>query len=204
MYNVIPDFDSYFFWKFKIENFDSLKEKVETDIESFSNTNKNNVRWNKDCSVDVINNLNPKEYLQYVEKPLNYIAEELRDHSEYLSSEALGWSERPINKIQFDFDSPWINIYNEKSFQEPHSHLPHALAVVMFLNDGKDYGQFYFLNPTVYPPPWHIMRPQCIKPTVEAGDIIVFPAYMLHGVTAHHSKEQRKTMALNVKMEFNY
>lgn len=195
MYNVIPDFDSYFFWKFKIENFDSLKEKVETDIESFSDTNKNNVRWNKDCNVDVIDNLNPEDYFQYVENPLHYIAEELRDHSKDLR--------KPIVDITFNFSSPWINIYSEKSFQEPHTHLPDALAVVLFLNDSEDYGKFYFLNPTVYPAPWNTIRPQVLKPEVEAGELIIFPTYMLHGVTAHRSKEQRKTMAFNVKMEFN-
>ena len=35
----------------------------------------------------------------------------------------------------------------------------------------------------------------------KAGDVLLFPSYMLHGVTPHNSKKPRRTVSFNIHLE---
>jgi len=111
------------------------------------------------------------------------------------------------NGIGLDIDvlDPWLNKYSKKDFQELHNHPTCDLSVVIFLNDGPDFGQFYFLDPghTQFNRLWYPILQKMDRgsiwiPEVKAGDVILFPSHMMHGVTPHKSKDIRKTFAYNV------
>lgn len=107
--------------------------------------------------------------------------------------------------INFDFnmDVPWLNIYKQRDFQEIHHHRPYDLVSVFFLEDHQeDFASFYFFDKHENEINYSIwVQSLGIKgnyfPEVKAGDIILFPAHMLHGVTPHKSDKPRRTFACN-------
>ena len=107
----------------------------------------------------------------------------------------------------FDVDvlDPWLNKYSKNDFQELHNHPTADLCVVIFLNDGPDFGEFYFSDPSYtsfnrhwYPILEKLDRGSIWIPEVKAGDTIVFPSHMMHGVSPHKSDMVRQTFAYNV------
>lgn len=111
------------------------------------------------------------------------------------------------NGIGLDVDvlNPWMNVYRKKDFLEIHNHPASDLSVVIFLNDGPNFGQFYFSDPSYtqfnrmwYPILEKINRGSIWIPEVKAGDVILFPSHMMHGVSPHKSNQIRKTFAYNV------
>ena len=106
--------------------------------------------------------------------------------------------------IDVDFDRPWLNIYRRRDFQEIHHHRPYDVVCVFFLEDQqKDFAKFYFFNKYQSEADYSIWRINGNHfPKVEAGDIIMFPAHVLHGVTPHKSDIPRRTFAVNFSARF--
>lgn len=110
--------------------------------------------------------------------------------------------------IDFHLNGAWLNYYNTTDFQEIHSHsIDSQMAMVYFVQYSKETdGKFYFFNQnysqnelskfnsltTNYQ---NMMSNWC--PDVQEGDIILFPSYLLHGVTPHNSQTKRITLAVN-------
>jgi uncharacterized protein (TIGR02466 family) len=110
-------------------------------------------------------------------------------------------------KITFNasISHPWANLYEKGGFQEIHYHDDCDIAAVIFLNDGPDFGKFYFwdANHTAFTKPWIKMITKMglsniYYPEVKAGDIIFFPSHMMHGVSPHKSDTIRKTFSFNI------
>lgn len=110
-------------------------------------------------------------------------------------------------KITFkaNISHPWVNMYERGGFQEIHYHDDCDIAAVVFLNDGPDFGKFYFwdANHTAFTKPWIKMITKMglsniYYPEVKAGDIIFFPSHMMHGVSPHNSDTVRKTLSFNI------
>ena len=108
--------------------------------------------------------------------------------------------------------SIWKNTYNKGYYQEMHDHHTTEgcdVSGVVFFNDWVEgASQFYFYNKffAELSTSWLKIVNQneltshafFIKP--KAGDIILFPSYMLHGVTMHKINQKRTTVAFNISL----
>ena len=106
--------------------------------------------------------------------------------------------------------SAWRNTYYKDYYQELHDHYDidgSELSGVVFLNDHREgASQFYFFNKnrSELSPAWMKLfntigfqyRNSAIRP--KAGDVLLFPSYMMHGVTPHKLDTPRKTVSFNI------
>ena len=113
---------------------------------------------------------------------------------------------------QVELLSVWKNTYNKGYYQEIHDHHTtegcHLSGVVFFDDWVEGASKFYFYNKffAELPTSWLKIVNQneltshafFIKP--KAGDIILFPSYMLHGVTMHKINQKRTTVAFNISL----
>jgi len=102
----------------------------------------------------------------------------------------------------------WKNTYNKDCYQDLHDHVNYEaqLSGCIFLEDQiKDSSKFYFFNRhSIELSIWkEIMnddsQQNAYYPNPKAGDIILFPSYMLHGVTPHKLRKPRTTISFNLK-----
>ena len=107
----------------------------------------------------------------------------------------------------------WKSTYNKGYYQEIHDHHTtegcHLSGVVFFDDWVEGASKFYFYNKffAELPTSWLKIVNQneltshafFIKP--KAGDIILFPSYMLHGVTMHKINQKRTTVAFNISLQ---
>ena len=114
---------------------------------------------------------------------------------------------------QVELLSVWKNTYNKGYYQEIHDHHTtegcHLSGVVFFDDWVEGASKFYFYNKffAELPTSWLKIVNQneltshafFIKP--KAGDIILFPSYMLHGVTMHKINQKRTTVAFNISLQ---
>ena len=111
-----------------------------------------------------------------------------------------------IQNLKLGINDIWKNTYKKGFFQETHDHLPLHLSGVIFLTDEqKDDGKFFFFNQhaSEISKEWRDIGLSAQKHYIKAekGKILLFPSYMLHGVSIHKTNNPRKTVAFNI--EFN-
>jgi len=107
------------------------------------------------------------------------------------------------NNLNISLHEIWRNTYTKGFFQETHDHLPLHLSGVVFLTDyQKNDSKFYFQHRhhSEISKEW---RELCLGQSryyVEGkrGQVLLFPSYMMHGVTIHKSNSIRKTVAFNL------
>ena len=96
----------------------------------------------------------------------------------------------------------WLNTYESGSYQEIHDHIPADISCVFFLNCGENFSDFYFRDRNSTDISYNLKSllefHDLWTPKVCAGDIIFFPSSLLHGVSQHKSKIQRKTFSSNI------
>ena len=108
--------------------------------------------------------------------------------------------------------SVWKNTYNKGYYQEIHNHHTtegcHLSGVVFFNDWVEGASKFYFYNKffAELPTSWlkivdqNKLTSQSFTINPKAGDIILFPSYMLHGVTMHKINQKRTTVAFNISL----
>lgn len=174
-------FPNYFYFKYKAPNFEEFISELESET---ANINNADFSWGELCEVDKIA-LNPNKYLNYLIPSLQLLCNELDGN------------------IEFDIKSSWMNLYKKGYYQEMHMHVPDDLVCVFFMNSGNDFSKFYFYDRnTDVPFIWTKIADLKLRHFVEyeRGDIIFFPAHMLHGVSKHNSDVVRKSFSCNFKM----
>lgn len=103
----------------------------------------------------------------------------------------------------------WLNFYTAGQNQEEHDHLPGFYAACHFIKfDPEIHSSTRFVNPlySLYSYQHKDMdrlntpeyRSHHWFPDVVEGDIIIFPSWLRHMVTAQDSKEYRITLAFNI------
>lgn len=162
-------------------DFDNLLDRLPKD-----NVVDKNFTWGDLCKIDRTS-LHIDDYADVLTKPLQLLSEQLK----------VNFHARILH--------PWVNLYSRGSFQEVHYHDDCDIAAVVFLNDGPDFSKFYFWDAshTAFTKSWikiitKMKLSNIYYPDVRAGDVILFPSHMYHGVTPHQSDIIRKTLSFNV------
>ena len=176
-------FPKNFYYKFTPPNSKDLINFLSKNV----NSNRN-MHWDQNCLVNAfcLSKEDWKNVFEYLTPSLDMISKEFS----YTGS--------------YEIDLPWLNHYSFNGFQELHIHPGSDLSLVFFINDGKNFGQFYFYDRMSIEMPEAVKQlvdyESCFYPEIKSGQFIVFPSTMLHGVTPHKSKEIRKTFALNLNL----
>ena len=111
--------------------------------------------------------------------------------------------------------SIWKNTYNKGHYQDIHEHHTaegcgcHLSGVVFLTDHVEGASRFYFYNKfyVELPTPWlriisqNNLTSSLVYLTPKAGDIILFPSYMLDGVTMHKINQKRTTVAFNLSLQ---
>ena len=170
-------FSQFYYWKYEIPNFDEVLDYCKD-----YKIDNSKYDWGDACIVDRAP-LDPMKVKSLIRPSITLLAKEVNKNMKYAVADA------------------WLSLYNQNSFQEAHDHCAHTLSAVMFLNHGPNFAKFYFADrlPALG---YHLQnilpREDTEYPEVKAGDIIIFPSYMMHGVTPHKSDEVRVTLACNI------
>tara|TARA_B100002019_G_scaffold284151_1_gene291440 strand:+ start:1455 stop:2015 length:561 start_codon:yes stop_codon:yes gene_type:complete len=179
-------FPALYYWVYDIPNFAELQKYVDS-----KKPNGKKEKWVDACKIDTI----------FIDKP--DFLDIIKPSIDLFTNEAFN-REMTIN-ISF----PWINHYTKGCFQEVHDHKS-DVASVFFLNEGKDFSEFFFYNRNnnsaslnftdamIYD---EIRLNDKFYPGVKSGQVIFFPGTMLHGVTMHNSDVIRKTVSCNFSLE---
>ena len=176
-------FDTVNYWSFQIPNYEEILEFSSTKTDEDVDNQK--FDWGKHCDIDRIP-VTGVEFQHLLQPSIN------------LFSESFG------KTFKYTLYNPWINVYKRGFFQEVHTHEPHDVSCVLFLNTGKNFSDFYFFNryDVTYSSLWKSILNVKNKhyPKIEDGTIIFFPGNTLHGVSKHNSDIERRTIACNLDL----
>ena len=177
-------FHNDFYFQYRMPGFNELLNRIPKD-----NSIDEDFTWGDLCKIDRVS-LCIDDYQDLLVEPLKLISQQL----------AVTFSARILH--------PWMNLYTKGNFQEVHYHDDCDIAAVIFLNDGPDFSKFYFWDSThtAFTKPWikiitKMKLSNIYYPEIKAGDIIMFPSHMFHGVTPHKSDITRKTFSFNVVID---
>lgn len=101
--------------------------------------------------------------------------------------------------------SGWMNANPQGGFNAPHTHPGAQWSGVYYVsqpqvNEGNS-GMIEFLDPRSDLPNWRIFRAGTFRPKrkirPEAGEIILFPSYLVHWVYPNETVAERVTIAFN-------
>ncbi len=161
--------------------FKEIEEIVNTHTEDDINNGAFNWGFNCDMDRTPVGN---KDIFPYLYENVNNLANQIGAN------------------LNVQLNQPWINSYKKGQYQEIHDHDGHAFSSVIFLNGGLDFAEFYFVDRMTDPTPHLIKKMLKMEdlwyPEVNKGDIFIFPAHMLHGVSPHKSDVVRKTLSFNI------
>lgn len=103
-------------------------------------------------------------------------------------------------------DDSWGNIYRNRDYCMPHSHIRASAGIVYFLDPGEENpndqagGKFYIADPRVKHcnahEPGHMTR--LLAPVMKPGTMVIFPGYVVHGVNPYFGKKPRITLSWNI------
>ena len=172
-----------FFIKIRPPNFQEILSEV-NKIESKVDLNEKNVHsWGGNCNVKTVS-LDKDKWIPFLNPAIKQFSVQVG-----------------INHL-VSIDDPWINFYKRNYFQEVHHHANSDFATVLCLNSGENFAKFYFQNRLTGLIPPKIKELAGIGdswyPSMEPGDMLFFPSYLLHGVTPHQSDDIRKTLSFNI------
>jgi len=169
-----------YFFKMKCINFEKICDIV--DSYTSKDIDNQNFKWGKNCLIDRIT-IHDDNIADCIYSNIQSFVEEMEV------------------KVNVKLERPWINLYQKGYFQEIHDHAESDFSATIFINSGYDFSKFYFYDR------FHYRNTKIMKkeftlndvfyPELEQGDIIIFPAHMLHGVSPHKNDTIRKTISFN-------
>ena len=99
----------------------------------------------------------------------------------------------------------WMNINPQGAFNAPHTHPGAQWSGVYYVSqpiveDGNS-GMIEFLDPRTDLPNWRILKADSFRPKrkirPKAGEIVLFPSYLMHWVYPNETDKERVTVAFN-------
>ncbi len=109
-------------------------------------------------------------------------------------------------KLHRTIHDGWVNVNGKGAFNAPHEHSLHHLSGCYYVStpesDEESSGVLGFMNPAgpVGPKGWFSDRliPARLNARPKAGQIILFPSYLLHWVCPNQAEEERVSIAFNL------
>tara|TARA_R100000152_G_C6682294_1_gene115879 strand:- start:177 stop:701 length:525 start_codon:yes stop_codon:yes gene_type:complete len=105
-----------------------------------------------------------------------------------------------INKViykaieqDFNVKSWWYNISGKGGWNMPHTHTGVDFAVVLYLTETDDLLTFVNNHPT-------LDDPMGYSPHTKKGDIVIFPAKLMHFVKQNEREEDRISISMNLRL----
>ena len=132
-------------------------------------------------------------------KRLNNLAE----HSIWQANETIG-AKADSNELELKIFA-WMNMNPVQGFNAPHTHPGAHWSGVYYVNqpptESESAGMIEFMAPRTDLPNWRILEASAFrlkkKLRPQAGEIVLFPSYLLHWVYPNESDEERVTIAFN-------
>jgi len=166
------------------------KEDLLSNIENLNLTENQEFSWVDGCSIEVERLDLREDFIPLFKPSLSIFFNEL---------------ELDCRKANLSIycHEIWRNTYKKGCFQEVHHHTPFHLSGCLFLTDEQeDDGKFFFYNQgyTEVYREWRDLGFSGDRKTIRAerGKLLLFPSYMLHGVSVHKSNNIRKTVSFNL------
>ena len=103
----------------------------------------------------------------------------------------------------------WMNVNPPGGFNAPHTHPGAHWSGVYYVSqpevvDGTS-GMIEFLDPRSDLPNWRLIKAKAFRPKrkvrPEAGEIVIFPSYLVHWVYPNETNDARVTIAFNATFE---
>ena len=99
----------------------------------------------------------------------------------------------------------WMNVNPPGGFNAPHTHPGAHWSGVYYVSQPRietgNSGMVEFLDPRTDLPSWRLLRAKTFLPKrsirPEAGEIVIFPSYLVHWVYPNEAGEERVTVAFN-------
>lgn len=99
----------------------------------------------------------------------------------------------------------WMNVNPPGGFNAPHTHPGAHWSGVYYVSQPEvetgSSGMIEFLDPRSDLPHWRILEAGAFRPKKKirpaAGEMVLFPSYLVHWVYPNESKEERVTVAFN-------
>lgn len=99
----------------------------------------------------------------------------------------------------------WMNMNPPGGFNAPHTHPGAHWSGVYYVNQPEietgTSGMIEFLDPRTDLPNWRLLKAPAFRPKAkirpEAGEMILFPSYLVHWVYPNESDDERVTIAFN-------
>lgn len=97
----------------------------------------------------------------------------------------------PAHTAEFDPISSWLNVKEQYEVIEMHGHPDSTIACTYYITTSTEGGELYYLDTGQVGV--HDTKIKYIKP--RNGDLIFFPSYVLHGVTANKDSKLRVSLS---------
>ena len=164
------------------------KEELLMSLENSELTEDQEFSWANGCSIQVERLDLREDFIPLFKPSLSIFFNELN---------------LDLRRLKLQCHEIWRNTYSRNFFQEIHDHTPMHLSGVLFLtNEKENDGRFFFYNEsyTEVSREWRDLNFLGERTFIrsERGKLLLFPSYMLHGVSVHRSDNIRKSIAFNI------
>jgi hypothetical protein len=129
--------------------------------------------------------------------------------AQLVTKRALALFQRIINAPEAHIDTSWGNIYRDRDYCMPHSHIRAQASIVYLLDPGDEdpkdalMGKFYFADPRLdyccQHHPGHMTR--LLFPEMKPGSMIMFPGQLVHCVNPYSGARPRITLSWNINTQ---
>jgi len=129
--------------------------------------------------------------------------------AQLLTQRAIALFKHMLKVDSAHIDASWANIYRDRDYCVPHSHIRAQASVVYLLDRGDEdprdklMGKFYFADPRLpyccQHHPGHMTR--LLIPDMRPGSMIVFPGQVVHSVNPYFGARPRLTLSWNINSQ---
>ena len=186
-------------FKYKVSNFKEYNEKLSEYIYNLNSEDKEGVQrsnrggWHSNSFK--LKDTNSIQY-KFAMETTKYVFDAIKTY---------GWVLEPDKVICSEM---WAIINKKNNLNTIHTHPNNYLSAAYYVKAAKDCGKIKFLNPVEMAKERY---PKLENPTEfnqngieiqpREGDLLIFPAYLMHGVNRNQTDEDRIVISFNVDIK---